>query len=152
MSRYPAWVPERVVRIVSALVVALSATALGTGVEAILWFLVADFAIRGFLHPRFSPLAAIGRLFVSPRRPARRVAAAPKRFAARLGFGMLLAAAVLWTGFGLQVAALALVVVVMALASLEAVAGFCLGCVIYGLMARVGWVGGDDCPTCATDH
>jgi hypothetical protein len=58
------------------------------------------------------------------------------------------AAAILWTGFDMPVIAMALVCTVMSLATLEAVAGFCLGCVIYGFLARAGLVGKDDCPTC----
>lgn len=153
MTYQPTMVADRVVRGVAALVVLLAATGLATGRPVFLWLLALDFGIRAFAGPRFSPLSIAAR---SASRLAhglpRMVPAAPKRFAARLGFAMFAAAAVLATFTHLSAVAWAIALVVMILATLEAAAGICVGCILYGWMARAGWVGGDDCPNCVIGH
>jgi hypothetical protein len=99
--------------------------------------LVGDFGLRGFGGRRASPFARLARAVVvllglSPRP----INAAPKVFAARLGFAFA-------TLLGLSYLAGAdtlgvLVGVPFALcASLEAVFGFCVGCRLYRLWQRV---------------
>ena len=150
LVHHPAWLPEVVIRRVAALVVLVAAVGLATGTGWVLWFLALDFGIRGFAGPGASPLALAARRLSFPGGTTqRRVAGAPKRFAARLGFVMFAGAAVLATFFDLVAVAWTLAAVVMLLATLEAVAGFCLGCVMYRGLVRIGWAGRDGCPTCA---
>jgi hypothetical protein len=146
--KYPAWISRHVVRVVAAQVVVLSALAVLTGFEPIVWLLTVDFAIRAFLGPKFSPLATIGRQIVPKRLQGEVVSSTPKRFAARLGFMMFATASIFWTGFGMQLVGQILVATVMVLATLEAVAGFCLGCVMYAQLVKAGLLNGNDCPTC----
>jgi hypothetical protein len=150
LVQHPAWMPEVVIRRVAALVVLVAIAGLATGSTWILWFLALDFGIRGFAGPTASPLAMVARRLSLPGGPTqRRVAGAPKRFAARLGFAMFAGAAVLATFLDLVEVAWALAAAVMVLATLEAVAGFCLGCHLYRVLVRLGWAGRDGCPTCA---
>lgn len=150
LVQHPAWLPEVVIRRVAALVVLVAAVGLATGAEWILWFLALDFGIRGFAGPKASPLALFARQLSFLGGPEQlRVAGAPKRFAARLGFAMFAGAAVLATFTDLVAVAWALAAGVMVLATLEAVAGFCLGCLLYRGLVRIGWAGRDGCPTCA---
>jgi len=153
MTYQPTMVPERVVRGVAALVVLLAATGLATGHPVFLWLLALDFGIRAFTGARFSPLSATARWAsrLAHGLP-RMVPAAPKRFAARLGFAMFAAAAVLATFTPLSAVAWAIALAVMVLAMLEAAAGICVGCILYKWMARAGWVGHDDCPNCVIGH
>jgi len=152
MARNPKLVPDRIVRGVAVQVVLLSVIGLMTGNTVFLWILLADFGLRAFVGPRSSPLFQIARL--AARRAGglpRMVAAAPKRFAARLGFGMFLAAVVMATVVHLETLAWIVAAMVMTLAALEAASGFCVGCILYGWMVRAGWIVADDCPTCATN-
>ncbi len=57
-------------------------------------------------------------------------------------------AAVLALGFGATGAAFALLGVLIAAASLEAFAGFCLGCTVFGWLMRIGVVPERVCERC----
>lgn len=102
--------------------------------------LVAAVMIVGTLSPR---LALFQRLYADVLRPAgllrpdlRAEAAAPHRFAQGLGGGVLVAAtAALFAGLAVLGWALALVVV--ALAAVNLIFGFCAGCFVYFQLARL---------------
>lgn len=61
----------------------------------------------------------------------------PPRLANLMGFAFLSAAAALWLLAGAETAAIAVALLVAALALLAAVTGFCAGCEIYRLTARL---------------
>ncbi|MDR0593403.1 MAG: DUF4395 domain-containing protein [Bifidobacteriaceae bacterium] len=97
--------------------------------------LAADFALRAFAEPKYSPLATlargIGSAFDAPRRP---VDAAPKVFAARIGLALAaVTAAVVWIS---PPTATALAAVLAVCALLESAFGFCLGCWVYARLPR----------------
>jgi hypothetical protein len=97
----------------------------------VLPLLAAGFVLRVAAGPRFSPLARLAiaatRAFDLPRRS---IPGAPKQFAAAIGAVVLTLASALhlagWPGAAWAVAGM-----VAALAGLEAVLAYCLGCKIY---------------------
>lgn len=130
---------ENVVRAVAGIVVFIAAVAVaaGSAVAAILFAALAvDFSVRGFGKPKYSPLAGLGRAIANilglPPKP---VNAAPKRFAARIGTGMSIAAALFYAAGTASVAA-GIAAVLIVCATLEAAFGFCVGCKVYALLPR----------------
>lgn len=97
----------------------------------VLALLVLDFAMRAFSRPRYSPLANLARKILwLASVPPHKVDAGPKRFAARIGLGMLLVAA-LCSAQGMQMPVLLLSMVLALCAALEATISFCVGCWIW---------------------
>jgi hypothetical protein len=79
---------------------------------------------------------------------AKLVPGPPKRFAQGIGAALTSAAVVLFfTGF--QPAAWVLLALLIVAASLESLAGFCLGCAIFGFLQRRGLIPADVCEACA---
>jgi hypothetical protein len=104
----------------------------------ILAFLFSDFLLRGFLRGRMSPIAALSRRVVaSLESPSRLQWAVPKIFAARLGCAYSLLALVADLAVA-GIASKALVAGFIVLTSLEAFAGYCVGCRIHSALYRVG--------------
>lgn len=95
------------------------------------------FALPALFGMRFSPYGALFRVAVRPRLgpPAETEDAAPVRFSQTVGLGFTVVAAAGYlsglTGLGVVATAFAL-----AAAFLNAAFGFCLGCEMYGLIAR----------------
>jgi hypothetical protein len=86
---------------------------------------------------------------IAPRLgPARLVAGPPKRFAQGIGAAVSTAAAVLFA-CGLAGAAWAALGVLIVAASLEAFAGFCLGCWLFGRLQLAGLVPASACEACS---
>ena len=107
------------------------------------------FVARVLTGPTLSPLGQFVTRVVTPRlnRPARLVPGPPKRFAQGIGAAVSTASAVLLAA-GLAPAAWVLLAVLIAAASLEAFAGFCLGCTIFGFLQRRGLIPEDVCEAC----
>jgi hypothetical protein len=104
------------------------------------WLVLAQaivFALPALLGMRWSPYGALFRLAVRPRLgpPTETEDAAPVRFSQTVGLVFTLVAAAGYLG---GVTALGLVATAFALlaAFLNAAFGFCLGCEVYGLVAR----------------
>ncbi|GLZ49247.1 membrane protein [Actinomycetospora sp. NBRC 106375] len=108
----------------------------GSGVLAVLQAVV--FAIPVAAGMRFSPYGALYRMLLAPRLgpPSEREDATPVRFSQAVGLVFTAVAAV---GYLSGVIALGIVATACALvaAFLNAAFGFCLGCEMYGLIARV---------------
>lgn len=136
------------VRIVALLTVALSVVAAFTGWSWLAGLLAVDFAVRGVLTPRWSPLATLARL-VQPYSPFRGtpIFFAPKRFAARIGL-TLSAAGALLLAFGLPVVGTVVLGVLAFFAFLEGGFNYCVGCKIYGMLIRRGLIPQENCPDC----
>jgi hypothetical protein len=99
--------------------------------------LTADFGMRGFGGRRWSPLARLARsLATRLRLPPRPTSAAPKTFAARLGFGFSTVVAVAYFA-GADTAGLAAGVPFGLCALMEGALGFCVGCRIYQMWQRL---------------
>ena len=118
-------------RLTVLLNVVLMACYFATRQPLIMVVVAGDCACRAFFKAGFSPLnwlaKAIARVLRMTGKP---VDLAPKVFASRLGFVCAVASASL--GFGhLMTASFAVTGLFMALAALDAVCNFCVGCVIY---------------------
>lgn len=105
------------------------------------WLLGAQavvFALGAFAGLRFAPYSVLYRLLLAPRLgpPAEREEAAPVRFSQGVGFFFAVLGTVGWftglTALGFVATAFAL-----AAAFLNAAFGFCLGCELYALIARL---------------
>ena len=145
---FPNPVNEYAARITAGLVVLLSVVTLLTGFGWGLGVIAAGFWLRVLFGPRISPLAQLSVKVLTPRLgKTRLVPGPPKRFAQGIGAAMSTAAAVL-LAVGLAPAAWILLAVLIVAASLEAFAGFCLGCAIFGFLQRRGLIPEDVCEAC----
>lgn len=128
-------VGERASRGVAGSVLLLAVALLILPSVIIAGLLAVDFGLRAFGAGRFSPLGAFAKALVRLLRITERaVNAAPKRFAARLGFAMSLAIAAS-AGFGAPAAARLIAGILGTCAALESFAGVCIGCMIYSRLA-----------------
>lgn len=94
-------------------------------------FLAADFYIRAFTNLRFSPLSyASNRITNTLNLKNKNIDKAPKIFAARLGFFIMLIITSLFL-MGFNQAALIITGVLVFFASLEFALAICVGCIIY---------------------
>lgn len=93
--------------------------------------LLADFFIRAFGNSRYSPVgfvsAGLAKLLQLHKKP---IDKAPKIFAARMGFVMTLAIAVLFIA-GMSTASMIVAGILAFFATLEFAFGICVGCYIY---------------------
>lgn len=134
----PEVVEEVTVRLGAGLVLGAGALVLATRSPGLGALLALDFTLRALGHARWSPVArlaiALRSLVQAAPRP---VNAGPKQFAAgvgaafALGISLALAAGHPWL-------ALSLGGTLLLCATLEAVAGLCVGCRVYALL-RLLW-------------
>ncbi len=109
-------------------------------VAASLFF--AEFLIRVTAGLRYSPIGVLARAMTLGRAPEW-VSAKPKRFAWTLGLLMALAMTVI-TNSGIRgPLPRSMCVICLTLMWMESALGLCLGCKIYGLLTRRGWIGAD---------
>lgn len=139
----------------SARLVASGAVAQGVAFLAVRqwWVLVPlayGFLARVLSGPRFSPLGQFVTRVVTPRLGVehRFVPGPPKRFAQGVGLAFSGGALVAW-GLGAPVVSYVLVAGLVVAASLEAVFAFCLGCVVFNRLMRIGLIPEDVCLECA---
>lgn len=145
---FPNPVNEYSARITAALVVLLSLVTLLTGFGWGLAVIAAGFWLRVLFGPRISPFGVLSVKVLTPLLGKKRlVPGPPKRFAQGIGAALSTAAAVLFAA-GLAPAAWILLAVLIVAASLEAFAGFCLGCAVFGLLQRRGLIPEDVCEAC----
>ena len=128
----------RGVRFAAAVTTVVLAVVLLTGGGVLAALQAVVFALPVVAGMRWSPYGALYRVLVAPRLgpPSEREDAAPVRFSQAVGLVFTVVAAV---GYLSGAPALGVVATAMALvaAFLNAAFGFCLGCEVYGLMARV---------------
>jgi len=145
---FPNPVNEYSARITAALVVLLSLVTLLIGFGWGLAVIAAGFWLRVLFGPRISPFGILSVKVLTPWLGKKRlVPGPPKRFAQGIGAALSTTAAVLLAA-GLAPAAWILLAVLIVAASLEAFAGFCLGCAIFGLLQRRGLIPEDVCEAC----
>lgn len=144
---YPATVDERAARVSAALVGLTIGLAWVVHATWLVPLLALGFILRAAFGPRYSPLGRLAAALAARLQAARLVASAPKRFAQGIGATCLTAASALWvTGF--ETAAWILAALVAVFATLEAGAGFCMGCWIYGRLQASGLIGPAVCVDC----
>lgn len=94
-------------------------------------FLLADFYIRAFTKAKFSPISYLSHSMVNALNLNKKsIDKAPKIFAARIGFLMTLAIALLFV-FQINTAALVVAGILVFFAALEFALAICMGCIIY---------------------
>jgi hypothetical protein len=111
-----------------------------------------EFLTRVAVGLRYSPFGALARAMTLRRRP-QWVSATPKRFAWTLGLAMALAMTVI-TNSGIRgYLPRTICLICLTLMWLESALGLCVGCKIYGLLARRGWIAvGPDGESCADGY
>jgi hypothetical protein len=116
-------------------------------VAASLFF--AEFLIRVTVGLRYSPVGVVARAMTLGRAPEW-VSAKPKRFAWTLGLVMALAMTII-TNSGIRgPLPRTMCLICLTLMWMESALGLCLGCKIYGLLLRRGWIGANsDVQVCA---
>lgn len=145
---FPNPVNEYAARITAGLVVLLAGATVLSGSVWGLVLIAAGFWLRVLFGPRISPLALLSVKVLAPRLgSARLVPGPPKRFAQGVGTVVSTTALILFLAGAAPAAWIALAVLIAA-ASLEAFAGFCLGCVIFGVLQRRGLIPEDICEAC----
>jgi hypothetical protein len=148
--RFPRVVDDVTVRLIAAVVLALSLVAL-----YMQWWIYAvlavDFTLRTVVGPKASPLAIIVQRFVRPavRLPRRPTAGAPKRFAAGVGAVLTSVAAILWLLDFAPMVVVAIGVVMVVFPALESILGVCVGCKVFGVLMKLGVVPEEICLECA---
>jgi len=147
---YPDAVDEVSARLVAGGVVLLS---VGVVVAQQPWLIVPlafGFVARVFTGPTLSPLAQLVSRVITPRLAIapRPTPGPPKRFSQGIGATLSVAAAFAHFGFGTTGTATVLVSLILVAASLEAFAGFCLGCWIFGRLMRIGLIPVSVCESC----
>lgn len=148
MFAFPNPVNEYAARVTAGLVVVLAVATAAAGSEWGLLAIAAGFWLRLLFGPRVSPLALLSVKVITPRLGlVKLVPGPPKRFAQGMGAAVSSAALVLYWGGAVQAAWAVLGVLIVA-ASLEAFAGFCIGCVIFGFLQRRGLIPEDVCEAC----
>jgi len=138
LAGYP--IDEKGARIVAGLTtfLALALPFLSRNAQLLLLaLLIVDFAPRAFSRPSLSLFSNLARrILVLVSAKPHKVDAGPKRFAARIGLGMLLA--MLGCALmGWQTGLVALAAMLALCATLESTAGFCVGCWIWSRYWRL---------------
>ena len=150
---FPNPVNEYAARSTAGIVVCLSAMALvlgvATGATWPLWAIALGFWLRVAGGPRYSPAGRLAVHVIAPRLGAAKlVAGPPKRFAQGIG-AVVSSTAVAFAAAGLPAGAWIALAVLIVAASLEAFAGFCLGCWIFGRLQLAGLVPASVCEACS---
>ena len=139
---------------VSARLVAAGALLLAVSFALTVWTplvaaLAYGFIARALAGPRLSPLGLFVTRVLRPRLriAPRPVAGPPKRFAQ--GIGALLSTLTLVLAVaGAGALARIVVVLIVGAAALESLAGFCVGCTIFGVLLRRGVIPESVCEAC----
>jgi len=147
--RFPNPVNETSARLVAGGVVLQGVVYLAVRSPWLLVPLAYGFLARVLAGPTFSPLGQLVTRVVTPRLTVehRFVPGPPKRFAQGIGFtcsAIALVAAIA----GTPAVAVVFIGLLVVAASLEAVVGYCLGCVIFGRLMRWGVVPPTVCAEC----
>lgn len=147
---FPQEVNEVSARLVAAGVVVMASATILFDLRWLTLVLAYGFVARVVAGPTFSPLARVVTQVVTPRLAVepRMVAGPPKRFAQAVGAAFTVTAAVLTFGFDSFGAAQVVLGLLVVAASLEAFAGYCLGCRAFDLLMRAGVIPEAVCLEC----
>jgi Domain of unknown function (DUF4395) len=146
---FPNPVNEVSARLVAAGVVVMCVLTIALGLRWATVIIAYGFVARVLTGPTLSPLGQFVTRVVTPRLGIRErpVAGPPKRFAQGIGATFSLTALVL-TGLGLWTAAAVVLGLLAAAALLESAFGLCLGCRAFAVLMRVGVVPEEVCERC----
>ena len=150
LPAFPNPVNELSARLVAGGVVLMAAATIAFDLEWMTLVLAYGFTARVLAGPRYSPLALVVTRIVTPSLPVdgRLVPGPPKRFAQLLGAIFTVTAALLTFAGRFDLAQWVLAVLLVP-ASLEAFAGFCVGCWLFNQLMRAGVIPESVCLECA---
>jgi len=150
LFRFPDPVNEVSARLVAGGVLVLALVTLIFQLPWLLILLAYGFVARVLTGPTLSPLGQFVTRVVVPRLPVaeRPVPGPPKRFAQGIGAVVTVTAALLYFGFGEATAASVFVGLIVVAASLESLAGICIGCRVFSRLMRFGIVPQSVCEAC----
>jgi len=146
---FPNPVNETSARLVATGAVVIGTTFVATGNPWILAVLTYGFIARVLSGPTLSPLGRLATQVITPRLNVqhRFVPGPPKRFAQGVGAAFTLTATGLAAAGAMTPARIVVAMLVIA-AFLEAVFAFCLGCLVFGWLMRLGVISDDVCEEC----
>jgi Domain of unknown function (DUF4395) len=145
---FPRTINEKAARVVAGVVAAIGLVALLVPAHWLVIVLAYGFWARVLTGPRLSPLGALASRVVAPRLgPPKTVSGPPKRFAQAIGAAITTAAA-LALALGADGVVVALLVLLVAAATLESVFAFCAGCQVFALLMRAGVIPAEICAEC----
>lgn len=147
---FPNPVNEVSARLVAGGVVGMSVGYLITGWTPLLLLVAYGFTARLLTGPTLSPLGQLVTRVVTPRLglEERLTAGPPKRFAQGIG-ATLSVGAVVALAAGRPGVSQVLIAMIVVAASLESFVGFCLGCVMFRWLMRLGVIPESVCADCA---
>ena len=107
------------------------------------------FTARVLTGPKLSPLGQLSTRVLTPmmKGEGRFVPGPPKRFAQGVGLVFSVGASIAWLS-GAHTVAIVLIAGLTVAASLEAFVGYCLGCVIFGQLMKIGVIPESVCEDC----
>ncbi len=147
---FPNPVNEVSARLVATGVVTMAVVTIAFDLRWLTVVLAYGFVARALSGPTLSPLGQLVTRVITPALPfdQKLVPGPPKRFAQAIGAVFSVSAVILTFGFDrFDIAQVVLGVLVVA-ASLEAFAGFCVGCYVFGLLMRIGVIPAEVCVVC----
>jgi hypothetical protein len=149
LPSFPNPIDEVSARLVAAGVLVLATSFAVTAWTPLVAVLAYGFVARVLAGPRLSPLGLLVTRAVRPRLPlaSRPVPGPPKRFAQGIG-ALLSTLALVLALAGAGTGARVVVALIIAAAALESLAGFCVGCAIFGFLMRRGIVPESVCEAC----
>jgi len=147
---FPDPVNEISARLVAAGVVTIAVATIALDQPWLTLVLAYGFVARVLTGPTLSPLGQLVTRVITPRLQLapRWTPGPPKRFAQGMGAAFSITAAVLALGFDARGAAYVVLALLIGAASLEAFAGFCLGCRIFALLMKAGVIPETVCERC----
>ncbi|MDA1035812.1 MAG: DUF4395 domain-containing protein [Chloroflexi bacterium] len=150
LFQFPHPVNEYAARSVAAMVFTLTAVLIATDTRWLTMVLAYGFLARVLTGPKLSPMGQLATRFVAPKllKRSRAVAGPPKQFAQGIGLIFSTTAVVLIYGFGQVGLAYGVLSVLVLFAGLEAFAGFCAGCFVFGYLMRFGIIPAELCQRC----
>ncbi len=148
---FPNPVNEVAARLVGGMTLALSLAAIATGAPWLLVVLVYEFLARVATGPTLSPMGSLATKVIAPRIASPRpVPGPPKRFAQAVGLVFSVTASALYFITASMFAPSIVLAVLSVFAALEAFAGFCAGCFIFGNLMNWGLIPQSVCEQCVT--
>lgn len=122
---------EQITRLNAIIGILLIVAAFAFQLPVILFFLVADYFVRAFTKAKFSPISYLSHWLTNTLNLGEKaIDKAPKIFAARLAFLLILTITILSVS-GLHSAALLIAGIYVFFATLEFALTICVGCIIY---------------------
>jgi hypothetical protein len=150
---FPNPVNEKAARTVAGGVLALSIATLLLSLADDRWLwivapMAAGFLARVLTGPKLSPLGQLATRVVAPRlgEPVL-VAGPPKRFAQAIGLAVTTTAVILLAA-GLPGGTQILLGLMIVASGLESIFAICVGCQIFGVLMRIGWIPEETCEAC----